>query len=167
MTTKETPPEERGAATAQGAGRQLHATLSNDAASDFIMGAVIIALRVACDRLNIELPAWLAEPAGDDGASLTALFGRVPRGFDFTLEPPRPADELGSFAHHLAEVLRIARTHPAITPRFYNGLADAWCDFENSINHSGVVTESEEYIRLTLSTAAARPAEGEGGEVAG
>jgi hypothetical protein len=132
-----------------------------------MMGVTIIAVRIACERLGLYLPAWLADQKGDDGASLTSLFERIPRGFDFTLEPPRPADELEAFARRLSEVLRIARTNPVFTARLYNGIADAWFKFENSHNSHRDVTESEEYIRLILGNAAARPGEGGGGEAAG
>ena len=67
----------------------------------FMLGAVIFAVRVACDRLGLDLPAWLAEPAGEDGGSLTALFERVPRDFDFRLEAPLDlAEKVADVWHH-------------------------------------------------------------------
>lgn len=62
----------------------------------------------------------------------------------------REAEELGVFAHHLSEVLRIARAHPYITSRFYNDLADAWNNFTNEVLSKSNAWESEDYIRLML-----------------
>ena len=62
-------------------------------------------------------------------------------------------EELGAFAYHLAEVLRIARTNPLISAGFYNTLADAWNNSVNEIlNHTPAFYESEAYIRLALDT---------------
>jgi hypothetical protein len=55
-----------------------------------------------------------------------------------------------TFAHHLSEVLRIARTADFLTARFYNSLADAWCEFESQFDTHGQITESPEYIALVM-----------------
>jgi hypothetical protein len=60
------------------------------------------------------------------------------------------AEELDAFAHHFAEVLRIARTNPSISTRFFNDLAEAWCDFENTISDSDTLHHDEEIIRVAL-----------------
>ena len=77
------------------------------------------------------------------------------------------AAELDAFAHHLSEVLRIARTSPLISPGFYNTLADAWNNSVNEVlNHTAGFYESEAYIRLALDTYVAAKAgqQAEGGE---
>lgn len=72
-------------------------------------------------------------------------------------------EELTVFAHHLAEPLRIARTRPTVPSRFYNDLADAWCEFENAVPHSSYLRESEEMILLTLQYNRREEAAREGG----
>jgi hypothetical protein len=66
--------------------------------------------------------------------------------------------DLDAFAHHLSEVLRIARTHDLITTRFYNDLADSWNSFVNDVLHKSNVWDSQEYVLLIL-----REAEKKGG----
>ena len=39
--------------------------------------------------------------------------------------------ELEAFAHHLAEVLRIARKHTGIPSQLYNDINEAWTEFQN------------------------------------
>jgi len=68
--------------------------------------------------------------------------------------------ELDEFAEHLSAALRIARTHPAITTRFYNDLSDAWNEFVNSVLGKGEVWESVEYMRLILENARRQQREG-------
>jgi hypothetical protein len=64
--------------------------------------------------------------------------------------------ELDDFAHHLAEVLRIARTNPLIPSRLYNGISEAW-----TAAQTNTVTfyESPEFIRLMVSRMKERGAE--------
>ena len=62
----------------------------------------------------------------------------------------RSADELEAFAHHFSEVLRIARTSDLFTARFYNDIADAWCDFENATGGLQSIHDSAEYITAML-----------------
>lgn len=69
-------------------------------------------------------------------------------------------DDLGAFAYHLSEVLRIARTNPLISAGFYNELANAWNNSANEIlNVTPAFWESEAYIRLALDTYTAVKAE--------
>jgi hypothetical protein len=69
---------------------------------------------------------------------------------------PRPrkattdADDLDAFALHFSEVLRIASTSDVLPVRFYNALADAWCDLENATGNLQRLHDSEEYIRYML-----------------
>ena len=75
-------------------------------------------------------------------------------------------EELGAFAYHLSEVLRIARTNPLISAGFYNELADALNNSVNEVlNHVAAFYESEAYIRLALDTyvAAKTKQQAEGG----
>ena len=58
--------------------------------------------------------------------------------------------ELSSFAHHLAEAIRIARNNSMIPASLYNGLADVLIDFENDLPSLARVNESEPHIILTL-----------------
>jgi hypothetical protein len=58
--------------------------------------------------------------------------------------------DLEALAHHLSEVLRITREHPDIPARLYNGIAEAWTDFQNMTPDSNVITDSAEMIRLEL-----------------
>jgi hypothetical protein len=71
---------------------------------------------------------------------------------------PSQAEELEAFAHHLAEVLRIARTHPLLTTRFYRDLGGAWNECINELKtfSDSSIQESEEYIRLALKMEAER-----------
>jgi hypothetical protein len=73
-------------------------------------------------------------------------------------------EELDAFAHHLAECLRISRTNPFITTRFYNDLGDAWNDFTNDMPDLSGFCQSEEYIRLALHTDQRQRAQNKGGE---
>ena len=73
-------------------------------------------------------------------------------------------EELDAFAHHLAEVLRIARTHPDLTARLSNGLGDAWNDFANDMPDLSGFCQSEEYIQLALHTDQRQRAQNKGGE---
>jgi hypothetical protein len=59
-------------------------------------------------------------------------------------------EELDAFARHFSEVLRIARNNPLISTRLFNDLADAWCNFENTISNSDNMHHSEGLIRLAL-----------------
>lgn len=59
-------------------------------------------------------------------------------------------EELDAFARHFSEVLRIARTNPLISTRFFNDLADAWLEFENTISNSDTMHHSEQLILLAL-----------------
>ncbi len=63
---------------------------------------------------------------------------------------PADRDELQNFAHHLAEVIRIARNNPILPASHYNGLADALMNFENSLPSLARVSESEPHILLTV-----------------
>jgi hypothetical protein len=146
MTTKKVTP---GATTPQDAGRQLHAALSNDGTPEFMMGATILAIRVACERLGEPLPAWLADEKGDDGASLTALFERVPRGFDFTLEAPRD----------LAEIVADVWHHPDCPEEIREALNVGTSDLFNRLNEEEGgrrVYQTAPYIRALLVEHAAR-----------
>jgi len=58
--------------------------------------------------------------------------------------------ELQNFAHHLAEVIRIARDNPILPACLYNDLADAFCNFENNLPSLARVSESEPHILLTI-----------------
>jgi hypothetical protein len=58
--------------------------------------------------------------------------------------------QINDFAHHFSEVMRIAKTADFITTRFYNDLADAWCDYENSIQHAQNLHDTPEMIALFL-----------------
>jgi len=58
--------------------------------------------------------------------------------------------QIGDFARHFAEVLRIAKTAPFITSRLYNDLADAWCDYENSVQRTQNLHDTPEMIALFL-----------------
>ena len=80
-----------------------------------------------------------------------------------TTAAPAPELDAGlsAFAHHFAEVLRIARTHDAIPSRFYNDLADAWCNFENTVKDTQLLHDSEGQILAMLRWHAAQR---EGGE---
>ena len=57
------------------------------------------------------------------------------------------AEELDAFAHHLAEVLRIARTHPALPARLYSALSTAWNDAQE---HGIPFYETSEYVKLAV-----------------
>ena len=72
------------------------------------------------------------------------------------------AAELDAFAHHLAEVLRIARTNPLLSTCFARDLSGAWNECINELKafRNSSIQESEEYIRLALKMEAER----EGGE---
>jgi hypothetical protein len=58
--------------------------------------------------------------------------------------------ELEAFAHHLAEVLRIARTHPDIPSQLYNDIAEGWTEFVNRTPRGGPIADSEPMIKLGL-----------------
>ncbi len=64
--------------------------------------------------------------------------------------PAAHAAELRDFAHHLAEVIRIARDSPILPACLYNDLADAFCNFENNLPSLARVSESEPHILLTI-----------------
>ena len=63
-----------------------------------------------------------------------------------------PDAELDAFAHHMAEVLRIARSNPLLTTRFSRDLSSAWNECINELKtfSDSTLQESEEYIRLAL-----------------
>jgi hypothetical protein len=75
----------------------------------------------------------------------------------------KSADELDAFAHHFAEVLRIARTSEAFSVHFSNALGDAWNDFNNEMPSLTGFYHSEEYIRLALTTAMRQRKDEKGG----
>jgi hypothetical protein len=58
--------------------------------------------------------------------------------------------QIEEFAHHLSEVLRIARDSDLFPVRFYNSLADAWNEEVNRRLHGSKAWDSEEYIRFVL-----------------
>jgi hypothetical protein len=76
---------------------------------------------------------------------------------------PTDAEELDAFAHHLSEVLRIARDSDIISVRFFNALADAWNDYGSDSTLGDNFWHSEEYIRLTLRKGAEQRAQKKGG----
>lgn len=61
-----------------------------------------------------------------------------------------PDAELDALAHHLAEVLRITRTHPDIPAQLYNDIAEAFTEFQNRTPNSCLIADSEALIRLEL-----------------
>ena len=75
--------------------------------------------------------------------------------------------EIEAFAHHFPEVMRIAKSADFITTRFYNDLADAWCDYENSVQQTQNLHDTPEMIALFLRHArkngAVDPLQGKGG----
>lgn len=73
------------------------------------------------------------------------------------------AAELQAFAHHFAEVLRIARTSALFPASFYNGLGQVWIEFENDLINAAPVTDSEEFIALALRMGAPKLAARKGG----
>jgi hypothetical protein len=62
-------------------------------------------------------------------------------------------EELDAFAHHLAEVLRIARPADSVPASLYNDLANAWNEFVNTAG-AGIayreLHEGEAGVRLFL-----------------
>jgi hypothetical protein len=71
--------------------------------------------------------------------------------------------ELDAFAHHLSEVLRIARTHPDMPSQLYNDIADAWNEYVNTVIARANLWESEEYVRLVLAEEKRKKEAGEEG----
>ena len=63
---------------------------------------------------------------------------------------PKADAELEAFAHHLAEVLRIARTHPDIPAQLYNDIAEAFNEFQNGTPKRCLITDSEAAIKIEL-----------------
>ena len=53
-------------------------------------------------------------------------------------------NELGAFAYHLSEVLRIARTAPLISASLYNDLGNAWNEFVNTAGDGAAFRELHE-----------------------
>jgi hypothetical protein len=75
--------------------------------------------------------------------------------------------QINDFARHFSEVLRIAKSADFITTRLYNALADAWIDYENSVQQTQNLHDTPEMIALFLRHAAENgvvdPLQGEGG----
>ena len=110
----------------------------------FIRDAITNALGRAAAALSLPNP----DETEDDRTAYQQLIDLVnAAGDDFKLPA---ADELRSFAHHLAEAIRIARDNPILPARLYNDLADALCNFENNLPSLARVSESEAHIRLTI-----------------
>jgi len=102
-------------------------------------------------RYNAGTRAAISRALDEGHADLAECVKRAERGetiLDISTAPP--ADELRSFAHHLAEALRIARYSPMIPASLYNGLANALNDFENDLPSLTRLCESEPHILLTL-----------------
>ena len=110
----------------------------------FIRDAITNALGRAAAALSLPNP----DETEDDRTAYQQLIDLVnAAGDDFKLPA---ADELRSFAHHLAEAIRIARHSPLIPASLYNGLSDVLIDFENDLPSLACVSESEAHILLTL-----------------
>jgi hypothetical protein len=58
--------------------------------------------------------------------------------------------QIAEFARHFSEVLKIAKDAPFITTRLYNDLADAWCEYENSVQRTGNLHDTPEMMTLFL-----------------
>jgi len=114
----------------------------------FIRDAITNALGRAAAALSLPNP----DETEDDRTAYQQLIDLVnAAGDDFKLPAQlTAADELRSFAHHLAEALRIARYSPMIPASLYNGLANALNDFENDLPSLTRLCESEPHILLTL-----------------
>ena len=76
--------------------------------------------------------------------------------------------QINDFARHFSEVLRIAKSADFITTRLYNALADAWIDYENSVQQTQNLHDTPEMIALFLRHAAENgavdPLQGKGGD---
>ncbi len=114
----------------------------------FIRDAITNALGRAAAALSLPNP----DETEDDRTAYQQLIDLVnAAGDDFKLPAQlTAADELRSFAHHLAEAIRIARYSPMIPASLYNGLANALNDFENDLPSLTRLCESEPHILLTL-----------------
>jgi hypothetical protein len=61
-------------------------------------------------------------------------------------------DDLHLFDYHFAAALHLARYSPAISAVLYEGMADAWNNFQNDMPSLADFSAQPEFIRLALET---------------
>jgi hypothetical protein len=61
-------------------------------------------------------------------------------------------DDLHLFAYHFAAALQLARYSPALSTVLYEGMADAWNNFQNDMPSLSDFSAQPEFIRLALET---------------
>lgn len=80
-----------------------------------------------------------------------------------TTQQSKAEETRATLAHHMAEVLRIARESDDIPSGFYNDISEAWQEFVNRMPLLVRFWESEEYVRLALEFNARQRAERKAG----